>query len=130
MSESTILKPLITGATVVAIDTIFMKNENMKESLYFGVAAMAGIYVGSMIAKAMPLPLPSGEYFSGKTVELRVAEITVGVGAAYVINKVALKNDYSQDQMLNKLGLLALSDFIAEYATDYIQGRTPSYFTE
>ena len=130
MSESTILKPLITGATVVALDKLIMKNDNMNESMYFGVAAMAGIYGGSMIAKAMPLPLPSGEYFSGKTVELRVADITVGVGAAYVINKVALKNDYSQDQMLNKLAVLAVADFISEYAVDYLQGNKLSYFTE
>ena len=130
MSENTLLKPLITGATVVAIDKFVMKNDNMNESLYFGVAAAAGIYGGSMIAKAMPLPLPSGDYFSGKTVELRVAEVTVGAGVAYTINKYALKNDYSQDQMLNKLAVLAVSDFIAEYAVDYLQGNKLAYFTE
>jgi hypothetical protein len=59
MSENTLLKPLITGATVVAIDKFIMKNDNMNESLYFGAAAVAGIYGGTMIAKAMPLSLPS-----------------------------------------------------------------------
>ena len=52
MSESTILKPLITGATVVALDKLIMKNDNMNESMYFGIAAAAGIYGGSMIAKS------------------------------------------------------------------------------
>ena len=130
MSENTLLKPLVTGAVVIALDKFVMKNENMNESLYFGAAAVAGIYGGSMVAKAMPLDLPSGDYFSGKTVELRVAEIGVGVGVAYALNKFVLKNDYSQDQMLNKLAVLAASDFIAEYAVDYLNGSKLAYFTE
>ena len=129
MSENTLLKPLITGATVVAIDKFVMKNDNMNESLYFGAAAAAGIYAGTMIAKAMPLPLPSGDYFDGKTLELRVAEITAGAGIAYALNKYVLKNDYSQDQMLNKLAVIAVADFISEYATDYLQGNKLAYFT-
>jgi hypothetical protein len=40
-----------------------------------------------------------------------------------------LKNDYDQDGLMKKLGLLAVADFIAEYAVDYIQGRTPAFFT-
>jgi hypothetical protein len=130
MSENTLLKPLITGATVVAIDKFVMKNDNMNESLYFGAAAAAGIYGGSMVAKAMPLTLPSGDYFDGKTVELRVAEVTVGAGIAYALNKYVLKNDYSQDQMLNKLAVIAVADFIREYAVDYLQGNKLAYFTE
>ena len=132
MSErpNTLFKPLVTGAVVVAMDKFIMKNENMNESLYFGAAAAAGIYSGTMIAKAMPLPLPSGEYFSGKTVEIRLAEIGARAGIAYALNKFVLKNDYAQDQMLNKLAVLAASDFIAEYLTDYLQGNKLSFFTD
>jgi len=130
MSENTLLKPLITGATVIALDKFVMKNENMNESLYFGFASAVGVYGGSMIAKAMPLPLPSGEYFTGKTVELRLAEITLGAGAAYALNRYALNNDYSSSQMMSKLALLAGADFIAEYATDYLQGKKLAFFTD
>ena len=129
MSENTLLKPIVMGATVVALDKFVMKNQNMNESLYFGLAGAVGAYGGAMVAKAMPLPLPSGEYFDGKTLEMRIAEIGVGAGVGYALNKYALKNDFNQKNMLNKLGILAVSDFIAEYAVDYLQGRSLSFFT-
>ena len=129
MSENTLLKPIAMGATIVALDKFFMKNDNMNESLYFGLAGAIGVYTGSMVAKALPVPLPSGEYFDGKTLELRIAEIGVGAGVGYAINMYALKNDFNQSDMLNKLALLATADFISEYFTDYIQGRTPAFFT-
>ena len=129
MSENTLLKPIVMGATVVAIDKFVMKNQNMNESLYFGLAGAVGAYGGAMVAKAMPLPLPSGDYFDGKTLEMRIAEIGVGAGVGYALNKYALKNDFNQKNMLNKLGILAVSDFIAEYAVDYLQGRSLSFFT-
>jgi hypothetical protein len=106
-----------------------MKTPNMNESLYFGLAGAVGVYGGSMVAKAMPLPLPSGEYFDGKTLEMRIAEIGIGAGVAYAINKYALKNDFNSRNMLNKVALLAGADFISEYAVDYIQGRKLSFFT-
>jgi hypothetical protein len=129
MSENTLLKPIVMGATVVALDKFVMKNQNMNESLYFGLAGAVGAYGGAMVAKAMPLPLPSGDYFDGKTLEMRIAEIGVGAGVGYALNKYALKNDFNQKNMLNKLGILAVSDFISEYAVDYLQGRNLSFFT-
>jgi len=128
-NTNTLLKPLVMAGTVVAIDKFVMNNPNMNESLYFGLAGAVGVYVGGMVAKAMPLPLPSGDYFDGKTVETRVAEIGVGAGAGYALNRFVLKNDYSYDQMLNKLAVLAAADFISEYAVDYIEGRNLAFFT-
>lgn len=129
MSENTLLKPIVMGATVVALDKFVMKTQNMNESLYFGLAGAVGAYGGAMVAKAMPLPLPSGEYFDGKTLEMRIAEIGVGAGVGYALNKFVLKNDFNKQNMLNKLGILAGADFISEYLTDYIQGRAPAFFT-
>lgn len=130
MSESTLLKPLAMGAVVVALDKFVMKNQNMNESLYFGLAGAVGAYGGAMVAKAMPLPLPSGDYFDGKTLEMRIAEIGVGAGVGYALNRYALKNDFNQKNMLNKLGILAAADFISEYAIDYMQGRKLAFFTD
>jgi hypothetical protein len=117
------------GLVIVGIDKMYMQNENTPESVYFGLAGAAGAYFGAAAAKAMPLPLPSGEYFDGKTVEMRIAEIGIGVGIGYGLNMFVLKNDYNQNDLGKKLGLLAVADFAAEYAVDYIQGRTPAFFT-
>ena len=130
MSETTLLKPLVRGATIVALDKFVMKTQNMNESLYFGLAGAVGAYGGAMVAKAIPLPLPSGEYFDGKTLEMRIAEIGIGAGVGYALNKYAMKNDFNSRNMLNKLGLLAAADFISEYAVDYMQGRKLSFFTD
>jgi hypothetical protein len=130
MSENTLLKPIVMGATVVALDKFVMKTPNMNESLYFGLAGAIGAYGGAMVAKAMPLPLPSGDYFDGKTLEMRIAEIGIGAGVGYALNKYALKNDFNQKNMLNKLGILAAADFISEYAVDYMQGRKLAFFTD
>jgi hypothetical protein len=129
MSESTLLKPIVMGVVIVGIDKMYMQNENMTESVYFGMAGAAGAYFGAAAAKAMPLPLPSGEYFDGKTVEMRIAEIGIGAGVGYGLNMFVLKNDYNQNDLGKKLALLAVADFVAEYAVDYIQGRTPAFFT-
>jgi len=117
------------GATVIALDKFVMKTPNMKESLYFGLAGAVGVYAGQMVAKALPLPLPSGEYFDGKTLEMRIAEIGIGAGGAYALNRYVLKNDYNSRNMLNKVALIAAADFISEYAVEYVQGRKLSFFT-
>lgn len=130
MSETTLLKPIFMGATIIALDKFVMKQQNMNQSLYFGLAGAIGAYGGAMVAKAMPLPLPTGEYFDGKTLETRIAEIGIGAGVGYALNKYALKNDFNRQDMMNKLALLAASDFIAEYAVDYMQGRKLSFFTD
>jgi hypothetical protein len=129
MSENTLLKPIVMGATVIALDKFVMKTPNMNESLYFGLAGAVGVYGGSMVAKALPLPLPSGEYFDGKTLEMRIAEIGIGAGGAYALNKFVLLNDYNSRNMLNKVALLAGADFISEYLTDYLSGRKLAFFT-
>jgi len=51
MSENTLLKPIVMGATVVALDKFVMKTPNMNESLYFGLAGAVGVYAGSVVAK-------------------------------------------------------------------------------
>ena len=118
------------GATIVALDKFVMKTQNMNESLHFGLAGAVGAYGGAMVAKAMPLPLPSGDYFDGKTLETRIAEIGIGAGVGYALNKYAMKNDFNSRNMLNKLGLLAAADFISEYFTDYLSGRKLAFFTD
>jgi hypothetical protein len=128
MSESTLLKPLVMAGTVVAIDKFVMNNPNMTESLYFGVAGAVGVYTGGMVAKALPLPLPSGDYFSGKTLETRLAEISIGAGGAYALNRFVLKNDFNSRNMVNKIGILVASDFVSEYITDYLNGKPLSFF--
>ena len=126
--SSLMQKPLLMAGAVVALDRFVLKNSNLNNSLYFGVAGAIGIYMGGMVAKAIPLPLPSGDYFDGKTLELRIAEITIGTGVAYGLNRFVLKNDFNKNEMMKKVGVLAVADVISELADDYLSSRPLSFF--
>ena len=122
------LKPLITGALASAGDKVVFQEPDLNKSLYFGAAVAAGTLVGTQIGTMLPNVLPSMGLYDGKTLELRLAEVGAGAGSAYALNRFVLKNDFQYSQMYNKLALIAAADFIAEYATDYLDGKPLSFF--
>ena len=123
------LKPLITGAVAVAGDKFLLNEPDMNKSLYFGVACAAGTFLGAMVGDSLPVVVPAGgTYYDAKTLEQRLAEVGIGAVSAYVINTQFLKNDFEYSQMYPKLALIAGSDFIAEYITDYYENRNLSFF--
>ncbi len=126
--SSLMQKPLLMAGAVVAIDRFVLKQTNLNNSLYFGVAGAIGVYTAGMVATMVPLPLPSGTYFDGKTLELRILEITIGSGVAYGINRFVLKNDFNKNDMMLKVGVIAVADVISELADDYLSSRPLSFF--
>jgi hypothetical protein len=122
------LKPLITGAVAVAGDKMLFNEPDLTKSLYFGAAVAGGTYIGAMVGDMIPVVVPSTGFFDGKTLEVRLAEVGVGAGSAYALNRYVLKNDYQYSQMLNKIALIAGADFVAEYITDYLENRPLSFF--
>ena len=124
------LKPLITGAVAVAGDKFLFNEQDMQKSIYFGVAVGAGSFVGNYIGTNItPALLPTVGFIDGKTLEVRLAEVAAGAVSAYYLNRLLLKNDYEPSQMYPKLALIAGSDFIAEYITDYLDNRPLSFFS-
>lgn len=122
------LKPLITGAVAVAGDKFIFQETDLNKSLYFGGAVALGTYAGNVVGSMLPAMIPSGGFVDGKTLEVRLAEVGVGAGGAYALNRYVLKNDYQYSQMMNKIALIAGSDFVAEYITDYLENRPLSFF--
>jgi hypothetical protein len=129
MSTNSYLKPLITGAVAVAGDKFFLMAPDLNKSLYFGGAVAAGTFVGVLVGSSLPVVIPAGgTYYDAKTLEQRLAEVGAGAATAYLINTQILKNDYQYSQMYNKLAVIAASDFIGEYITDYMENRNLAYF--
>lgn len=91
------------------------------------MAVGAGVYASTMIVPMLPANQGSLGDMSVKTLETRIAEISLGAGSAYLINRYALNNELNRNDMMKKLALIGASDFIAEYLTDYIQGRPLSF---
>jgi hypothetical protein len=121
------LKPIITAIVATAGDKYILNQSDMNRSLYFGVAVGAGIYASTMITPMLPSSQGSLDGISMKTLETRLAEIGIGAGSAYALNRYVLNNELNRNDMMMKLALIAGSDFVAEYLTDYLSGKPLSF---
>jgi hypothetical protein len=130
MSNTNFIKPIAMAACVVAGDKYILGETDMTRSMYLGGAGAVGVFAAQMISPMLPLEklLPNGAYMDSKTLELRVIELGGAVGFAFVVNKYVLKNELYINNDLNKIALLAGSDFVAEYIDDYVSGRPLSFF--
>jgi hypothetical protein len=68
------LKPVLTGATIVALDKFALKQQNMNSSLYFGLAGAIGIFGAQMVMPMIPKQ-GSGGMIDLKTLGTRVLEV-------------------------------------------------------
>ena len=48
------LKPVLVAATIVAIDKYALNQQNLNNSLYFGLAGAIGVYTASMVTPLIP----------------------------------------------------------------------------
>ena len=123
------LKPALTGAIAAAGEKYLLNQQDMQKSIYFAGAVATGTYIGSMAGSYLPTLVPTVGFIDGKTLEVRLAEVAAGAVGAYYLNRLILKNDFEPSQMYPKLALIAGSDFIAEYITDYLDTRPLSFFS-
>ena len=120
------LKPLITGAVIVAIDKYALNQQNLNSSLYFGLAGAVGIF-GAQIVTPMIPKQGSGTMIDPRTLEGRILEVGLGAGATYGLNRFVLNNDLRPNDLMMKVGVIAAADFVAEYIDDYLAGRPLSF---
>ena len=120
------LKPLITGAVIVALDKYAMNQQNLNNSLYFGLAGAVGIF-GAQIVTPMIPKQGTGTMIDPRTLEGRILEVGLGAGATYGINRFVLNNDLRPNDLMMKVAVIAGADFIAEYIDDYLAGRPLSF---
>lgn len=116
------LKPLITGAVIVALDKYALNQQNLNNSLYFGLAGAIGIF-GAQIVTPMIPKQGTGTMIDPRTLEGRILEVGLGAGATYGINRFVLNNDLRPNELMMKVAVIAGADFIAEYVDDYLAGR-------
>ena len=64
---------------------------------------------------------------TGQTLSNRVAEISAGVGEAYVISKFVVKDTSSPQMMMKRAAVVVAADLAGEYASDYVNSRPLSY---
>ena len=120
------LKPLITGACIVAIDKYALNQQNLNSSLYFGLAGAVGIFAAQIVTPMIPNQ-GSGTIIDPRTLEGRILEVGLGAGATYGLNRFVLNNDLRPNDLMMKVGMIAAADFVAEYIDDYLAGRPLSF---
>ena len=120
--SATILKPIICASTVFLADRFILKNLNTKSNLAFSVSVGGGVMVSSSIGEATKNMFYTNTIVGslGKNLEARIIETLSGATIAYCVNRFVLKNDYNNKDLLNKLGIIVFSDFLAESLTTMI----------
>ena len=120
------LKPLITGAVIVALDKYALNQQNLNNSLYFGLAGAVGIFAAQIVTPMIPKQ-GSGTMIDPRTLEGRILEVGLGTGATYGLNRFVLNNDLRPNELLMKVAVIAGADFVSEYIDDYLAGRPLSF---
>ena len=120
------LKPILAGAVIVAIDKYALNQQNLNNSIYFGIAGAVGIYGAQIVTPLIPRQ-GSGTMIDPRTLEGRVLEVGLGTGATYALNKFVFLNDLNPNDLMMKVGVIVAADFISEYIDDYLAGRPLSF---
>ena len=120
------LKPILAGAVIVAIDKYALNQQNLNNSIYFGIAGAAGIFGAQIVTPLIPNQ-GSGTMIDPRTLEGRVLEVGLCTGATYALNKFVFLNDLNPNDLMMKVGVIVAADFVAEYIDDYLAGRPLSF---
>ena len=117
-----VAKPIFAGITAGIADRLIMKNENLKSNLYFAGAVGGGIFAVSwvepLVSKAIPVHSPIGHM--AKSMEGRILEVACGSASAYALNRFVLKNEYTSNDLMYKLAIIAGSDFVGESVCEFL----------
>jgi hypothetical protein len=125
-SDSKVLKPIIAGLVCTVLDNQLTSEKDIRNNAVFGAVVGAGIYTAEMLAPPISQMLPQmeGPLANGKTVANRIVEVGLASGASYAVNNaIGNEGPATRGEMMNRLAIIVASDFIAEYATDYITGK-------
>lgn len=128
------LKPLVAGVIAATLDNMFLKQSIVRSNMFFGASVAVGSWLSAMAAPAVVAVVPAvGDttLMNTKTLGVRLSEIGLGLGTSWAVNKYIVGNDYTLNskELTNKLGVIAVSDFVAEYITDFMTGSELNYLT-
>ena len=122
------IKPLVGGLVAGGLDNWWLLNKDYQSNAIFGATVAGSLYATQMVSGMIPALIPTAVLSNGKTVQERLLEISAGSAGSYAVNKYIFNNEYRQTDMMKKIAIVAVADFIGEYASDYMNQRQLSYF--
>ena len=99
-------------------------------NLRFGIAVAGGITSGSYIAPfvSSQVSIPDTLLFSGKTLETRMIEVTLGAVTAQALNGFILSGAQAGN-LMSRVGVILLTDILSEYTADFFHSSPLSYLS-
>ena len=117
------IKTGVAAISAAVLDRFICGEQDMYQNMYFGLSTGAGVGIGSYISSVTPPFIPddtsSSKLYTGQGIMDRAFEIGGGVAAGFIFSKYMTKNSINVP-MTTKLLVAVASDFLAEYAKDYL----------
>lgn len=116
-----VVKIVASSGVAFALDRFWLKNTDMTHNATFALSSAIGIGAGAVVGSFLPdMPM---KFANGKAVMTRVAEIGMGAGSSWYVNKYVMGNSSWSDNAKQQIVSIVVSDVLGEYVADYIQGR-------
>jgi hypothetical protein len=135
-TSHTFIKAATAGVLSAGLDN-YLNNSGAARSnpqVIMKNATFGSIVAGSIIASdyiaptfTHLVPIPDISLFSGKTLEHRLVEVSLGTSTTLLVNTFVLPS--SRGTLMSQAGIVLLSDFIGEYVSDYVKSRPLSYLS-
>jgi len=99
----------------------------LTQSATFGAIVAGSFVAADFVAPSLTnmVPIPDTALFSGKTLEHRLIEITLASAAATAVARYGFTMNVGST--FNQLGIVIISDVIAEYIADYAHSQPLTY---
>jgi len=134
MSHATI-KAFSAAVFAGSLDAYLLKSRGtplnsltLPRSLTFGAVVGGSFLIADMIAPDMTNMNHNGNttFFSAKTMEHRLIELSLGGGTALAANRFIFKA--SSSDLMTQAAIVAGANFLGEYVADYMTSQPLSYF--
>jgi hypothetical protein len=135
LKSHTFIKSATAAVVAAGLDNYLNDQGRLTNSIVLSRNASFGLLVGGSIIAADYIapslthlvPIPDTALFSGKTLEHRLIEVSLGTATAVGLNRFAFQQ--SVGSVVSQIGIVVLSDFIGEYVADYAKSKPLSYLT-
>lgn len=134
-SSHATIKAFSAGVFAGSIDAYLLSSKGvplnsvtLPRCLTFGAIVGGSFLIADMIAPDMTNMGHSNNstFFSAKTIEHRLIELSLGGGAALAANKFIFQA--SSADLMKQVAIVAAANFLGEYVADYATSQPLSYF--
>ena len=117
--SASVYKALISGALTYGGFSYFLKDDPNK--MYFVASSTAGSFIGDYLISSF---FPT--YTAGGSLMDTAFSAAAGGGSAYVVEKLMVGQDYVMSNVGTKMGILVVSNALADYVTNMLYNNNNS----